>query len=142
MQIVFDLPHVFHEQSSSEEDAIVLRTSLEYLIALDLAYLRYHPTESLYRNRGVVYGRTTEWDAIPAIVARGYADCKSLSAWRIAELRLQGLQADPTFRWFVRPEGGKGFHILVRLPGYRFEDPSRLKGMGNNEFAYLMTHPA
>ena len=132
---------MFHQGSSSEEDSCVLRLSLEYLIALDLEYLRRHAAPPLYRA-GVVYGRTREWDSIAAVIARSYGDCKSLSAWRIAELRLSGVWAKPVFRWVQRKDdGGKDFHILVFL-GSRYEDPSRILGMRADALYFVMPEHA
>lgn len=136
MQITFDLPHVFYPGSSSREDAEVLRAMLDMLVRVNLSYLRRHPaTPPLYRA-GVTYGRTEVWDSIPALYARRYGDCKSLSAARIAELTIKGVQCQPNFRFAPRPNGAKDFHILVQ--SYTgFEDPSRKLGMGKNELAYF-----
>lgn len=137
MQIVFNLSSVFYPGSNSDEDAYVLRCMLDALIGVNLAYLRYHAAPPLYRA-GVVYGRTQEWESIPDVMLRGFGDCKSLSAWRVAELRNKDLKANPVFRWRVRSDGSriKDFHILVQtMTGY--EDPSRQLGMGANEWAHM-----
>src|SRR6266403_2625398 len=104
MQITFDFPHVFHPNSSREEDAEVLRFLLDTLIRINVAYLRHHPhTPSLFKS-GVVYDRTDVWDSIPALYARGFGDCKSLTAARVAELHVAGVKALPTFRWKFRDD--------------------------------------
>lgn len=131
MEIAFNLPHVFHAGSSSLEDAYVLKILLDALIKVNLGYVRSHNPPSLYRS-GVRYGRTTLWEPIPALYARGYGDCKSLSAVRIAELLNQGVMAKPVFRWRLRNDGGKDFHILIQKVG-GYEDPSRELGMGKDE---------
>jgi len=133
MEITFSLPHVFHPSASQVEEAEVLHLLLESLVAVNRAYLRHHATKSLYSS-GVVYGRTVEWDSIPAVRHRGYGDCKSLTAWRIAELRERGIECKPVFRWVKRRSGRKDFHILVaaaRGKGDVWEDPSKTLGMGN-----------
>lgn len=137
MQIVFNLSDVFYPGSNQDEDAYVLRSLLDALISIDMAYLRNHATLPLYRA-GVVYGRTQEWERIPDVMLRGYADCKSLTAWRVAELRHKDLKANPVFRWRVRNDGSnvKDFHILVQTTT-GFEDPSRLLGMGNSEWSHM-----
>lgn len=137
MEITFSLPHVFHPAASQAEEATALQLCLEFLISVDRAFLRLHPQKSLYRS-GVVYGRTQEWDTVPAVMARGYADCKSLSAWRIAELRERGVECRPVFRWVRRRDGHKDFHILVAVDRKGrteplWEDPSKILGMGSNE---------
>ncbi len=136
MQITFDIPHVFHPGSSSPEDADVLRAMLDCLIRINIEYLRRHPkTPPLYKA-GVTYGRTEVWDSIPALYARRYGDCKSLSAARIAELTVRRVVAQPTFRFNPRKNGAKDFHILVQTYA-GWEDPSRKLGMGSNELAYF-----
>jgi len=136
VEITFDLGHVFRPGSSSTEDAEVLRALLDCLVRVDMAYLRNHPnTPALYRA-GVVYGRTEVWDPIPALYARRYGDCKSLSAARIAELAVRGVQAQPVFRWVQRSNGAKDFHILVQTYS-GWEDPSKKLGMGANELVHF-----
>lgn len=135
MEITFSVPHVFHDSASQAEEAEVLQVLLEALVAVNRVHLRHHARKSLYRS-GVVYGRTTEWDAIPALYERGYGDCKSLSAARIAELREQKVECRPVFRFVRRRDGHKDFHILVALvnrPRSMWEDPSKILGMGKDE---------
>jgi hypothetical protein len=133
MKITYNLPHVFAPDSDSDENAFVLRTSLDYITALNVGYLRRRigKVPKLY-NSGVTYGRTRLWEPIPALYARGVGDCKSLSTALLAEYKIAGLYATPEFRWIVRPDGYIDFHILINGPNGR-EDPSRLLGMGDNE---------
>lgn len=57
-------------------------------------------------------------------------NCEDLACWRAAELRVRyGVLAEPTFIWKLRPKGGYLYHILVKLPDGRIEDPSRTLGM-------------
>jgi hypothetical protein len=134
VQITIDLPHVFHPGSTPEDNAHVLRALLDCLIRSDAVYLRRHAAPSLYGS-GVRYGRTKKWDSVPAVLSLGYGDCKSLTAWRIAELSLQGQKATPVFRWVKRGDasGAVDFHILVLREDGAFEDPSKVLGMGHNE---------
>jgi hypothetical protein len=132
MKIEIDMPHVFHTGSTELEDAEALKTMLDALIKLDISYIRHNHPLSLYES-GVVYGRTTIWDTIPALYARGYGDCKSLSAALVAEYLCKGIDAKPVFRFKKRFDGGKDFHILVCVNGERWEDPSRKLGMGRDE---------
>lgn len=125
------MAHTFHPGSSSIDDARALQVLLEALIALNVVWLERHPEKPLYQA-GVTYDRTVEWEPIPALYARGYGDCKSLTAARIAELRMQGIEARPVFRWMPRHDGQKDYHILVLTPR-GFEDPSRRLGMGKDE---------
>lgn len=142
MQIVFDMPHVFRPGANHVENALALQALLNCLVALDSAYLQENPTPSLYGS-GVRYGRTKEWDTIPAVIKRGYGDCKSLTAWLVAEKRRQGIECRPCFRWLNRPDGSGAidFHILVEYPGAKYEDPSRVLGMGANEVGPIISNP-
>lgn len=107
----------------------MVKALLEALIAINVDYLRKNPqTPRLYQS-GVRYDRTFWWEPIPAMYARSFGDCKSLTAARVAELRLAGIPAQPTFRFFTHPDGSRDFHILVMLPGGQWEDPSKQLGM-------------
>lgn len=61
-------------------------------------------------------------------------DCKVLVGYRCAELRAHGIDARP---WLLRqarmphPDGtiSYGYHVIVKLPGGAFEDPSKILGM-------------
>lgn len=133
MQITYSLPHVFFPGASPVENARVLRVMLDCLIELNRVYLLNHAPPALYRS-GVVYGRTRVWEPIPALYARGYGDCKSLTAALIAEYRQKGIACSPVFRWIKRAErmGETDYHILVQTEK-GFEDPSKVLGMGKDE---------
>lgn len=132
MRICLDLGGVFHPRASDEDNALVLQALLEALTQANMVFLRRYPkTPSLYQT-GVRYGRTQVWDSIPDLVTRRYGDCKSLTAMRIAELRIHGEKAKPVFRFARNPQTRqKDFHILVQRSKGKvpFEDPSRLLGM-------------
>lgn len=104
------------------------------LVNIDRTYIRRHSTPLIY-NSGVRYGRTTLWEPIPAVIARGYGDCKSLAPWLIAQYLEKGTPAKPVFRFMTTPKGQQ-YHILVQTVG-GWEDPSRALGMGRNENAYF-----
>lgn len=139
-QVTFTLPDVFDPTSSAEENAYALRALLDCLTALNSVFLKTHTVPDLYRSR-VRYQRTQVWDTIPALYGRGYGDCKSLTAARVAQYRKQGIDCKPVFRWIRRPDGSNAtdFHILVQRQAANgaivFEDPSKNRGMGKNENA-------
>ncbi len=151
MEITYAIPHLFAPGVSLRENAEGLRVLLDALIGLNSWYLRHHAAPPLYAS-GVVYGRTDDWEPIPALYATGYhgtdkpdssfsprrgcfGDCKSLSAALIAEYRHQGKSAQPVFRFAdISKTQRRLYHILVWTP-YGFEDPSVKLGMGANEFA-------
>ena len=66
MRFTFDHPHVFHPESDRRENARVLELNLEYLIAVNRLYRRFHSVPVLYQS-GVRYERTVVWDSIPAL---------------------------------------------------------------------------
>jgi hypothetical protein len=111
-----------------------LRTLLFALMHVDELYLRAHPeTPPLYQT-GVRYQEEPpgqeDWQDIPTTIALKIGDCEDLACWRAAELRVKyGIQAVPTFVWKKRANGGYLYHILVRHPDGRVEDPSRALGM-------------
>jgi hypothetical protein len=101
---------------------------------------------------GVVYeeeapGRE-DWLDAPAVLRAGAADCEDLAAWRTAELRVAGYDAEPVIKWQWLPRDvmirqgypaaklpGKGVwlvHCCVRWPDGTIEDPSKILGMGGN----------
>lgn len=132
MQISFNLSHVFNPKASRIDNAYVLKALLDCLVNINLAFLRRYPaTRNLYRS-GVTYGRTIEWDPIPALYARKKGDCKSLACALVAEYQLQKIPALPVFRWVFNSNGNTDFHILVQTPS-GFEDPSKILGMSNKE---------
>jgi hypothetical protein len=132
MRIPFELPHVFEPSTPRAENSIALAALQECLVTLNIAFLSAHRVSPIYRA-GVVYGRTHEWDTVPAILARGFGDCKSLAPWLVAQYRMQGVEARPSFRYAKNPRSGYlDFHILVQT-ARGFEDPSKVLGMGADE---------
>jgi hypothetical protein len=67
------------------------------------------------------------------VYQRRWGDCAHLAAYRIGELRLEGIPASCKVYWRHLPKPGgrllKLFHVEVRLPDGSVEDPSRLLGM-------------
>jgi len=68
--------------------------------------------------------RLEEWKIYPELIADGVGDCEDLAAARVAELRNRGINARP---WLARH--GRMWHVQVRLPDGRIEDPSKRLGM-------------
>lgn len=114
-----------------------LLAALEALVALNRVYLRSHRgAPSLYRA-GVRYLRDADegdqgtpdaelWLTIPDCLASGGADCKVLSAYRVAELRENG---EHGARCKVLRVGPQSWHVIVTRADGRDEDPSALLGM-------------
>ena len=134
-QITFHLPGLFDLESDPRLNALALEALLRCLCTLDCLYLQDHPSTSQLYLSGVRYDRTFVWDTTPALYNRTYGDCKTVTATRVAELRKQGYQADPVFRWKPGDDKKLHFHILVwtnaPVPTNQngFEDPSKVIGM-------------
>ncbi len=134
--VTFNMPSVFHEDSSPLDNVLSLQALLYCLSSINLIYLKTRPYQvtPLY-NSGVYYDRTSIWDSIPALYARGFGDCKSLACAYVAECLLHGIEAKPVFRW-VKSDGNVSYHILVQTD-QGWHDPSKVLGMGSNENAYF-----
>jgi hypothetical protein len=149
VQITFNFPNVFVPSASALDNALALRALLNCMIELNVAYLKHHNVPLLY-DSGVRYGRTHIWEPIAALylpnkILQGrywfpeghtggakIGDCKSLGTARVAELRIRGKRAEPTFRFAKKWDGGLMFHILVQGPD-GWEDPSKRLGMPSSE---------
>ena len=140
--IVFTIDGAFDKQSPTGKNAVALEALMNCLTDLDSLYLYYKPRTMVLYDTPVYYERTTVWDTIPALYGRGYGDCKSLAACRVAELRRLGVECRPVFR-FDSNDDMTMFHILIlrfdwlaRGLENPFEDPSKIKGMvGPQELA-------
>jgi hypothetical protein len=145
--IVFGIDNAFHPHASKDSNAIALRALLNCLIDLDIICLNYDPTLPFLYSSGITYRLMPSkmaWDTIPIMVERGFTDCKSLVAARIAELRLNGKAAIPVFR-NVTDGWGTMFHILILHGNGKWECPSRILGMGSAQelpvaTSYSMTY--
>lgn len=105
---------------------------LDCLVKLNLLWLeRGNRCPPLYQA-GVRYKSELRgdehWRTIPWVLKLGYADCKSLAAYRVAELQFIG--EDAKCRFSSKSTGtGRLWHIFVVRESGREEDPSRLLGM-------------
>lgn len=113
---------------------IVIKALLDALVWVNLFYIKLHRVPALY-NSGVRYqeepeGQEESFDAIPAVLARGWGDCDDLAPWRVAELRAMGEKAKIRIEWKMNVRTGmKMFHIVVRRANGDIEDPSAILGM-------------
>jgi hypothetical protein len=111
-----------------------LKAMLVALTLIDVAELKANPQLPNLYESGVRYEEEPQgqedWQDVLTCLRLKIADCEDLSAWRAAELQVRhGIMAWPTFNYRVRPGGGFLYHIQVRLPDGRIEDPSRALGM-------------
>jgi len=120
-----ELPSLALIQPSAAAQCIA--AFVEALILSNREYLRTHLTPPLY-SCGVTYKESDEWLDIPAILKRRAGDCKSLVAWRVAELR--NTRREALLQVSLMCEGG--FHVSIRKlvkGAVQDEDPSRFLGM-------------
>lgn len=129
---------IFTEAYSQAASERALDRWLEMLVQQNLDYLREHPETPRLRDSGVRYfheGIVDEWMDIPEALHEGVTDCKSLAAWRVAELRLSG--EDPDARCTKKlavvddPDAGQLmlYHVIVQRSDGCIEDPSTELGM-------------
>lgn len=110
-----------------EEAASCIASFVEALASVDALYLMRHPkTPTLYKA-GISYAADEPWRDVPALLESRRGDCKSLVAWRIAELRGLGYTALVHVVYTARLNEDL-FHVQVRRKD-RLEDPSRFLGM-------------
>ena len=149
------------DDNSPESHFAPLVFALEGLIAIN----RFHIERSLRRaangmgppipplyESGVRYAEDSagreDWRDVLVILQRGAGDCDNLIGWRVAELRVAGIAADPVIKWqhltreiavrlgypaqMVSPDGLWLVHCCVRFPDGSIEDPSKILGMGGS----------
>lgn len=116
-----------------------LHRLLAMLVECNLDYLRSVGPENIpplhethVRYIPDLYARE-RWATIPHIWMRGSADCKSLSAWRVAELIAAGENASCAVSRTPSRSGARIYHILVAREDGSLEDPSFDLGMGWHE---------
>lgn len=104
--------------------------AVEGLAGVDRVLLDIYPRlPSIYevKPRYRVAKRET-WKDIGAVLRDGWGDCKDFTAWRLAELWKQGIDAKAES--IVGRKGRKLlFHTYVRYPNGQLEDPAKLLGM-------------
>lgn len=114
-----------------------LQHLLDAHTAIQLSYLKRHPEIGSPYAAGVRYIREPdgeeEWEEIGVQIAHGGADCEDLAAWLAAWYQSRGVAARAVAIAQPMPlaDGRVGilFHIVVRLPNGRLEDPSKRLGM-------------
>jgi len=135
--VVFGIDSAFNARASKGQNATALRALLDCLIELNSIILNANSQLPKLYESGTVYRLMpahAPWDTIPTFLERGYTDCKSLVAARIAEIRRAGNLAIPVFR-HVTDGWGTMFHILILHGNGEWECPSRLLGMHTSQEA-------
>lgn len=129
-----------------ERGELALGLYLNTLFQLDKAYLQDYPsTPGLYQS-GVRYKREPSrgrlrvggdspisgievWKDVCEVLKDGHGDCEDLACWRAAELYVRAkIDARPV--WSVQNlSDTRLYHIRVKYPDGRIEDPSKTLGM-------------
>ena len=111
-----------------------ISSALQAMTALNERLIPPFGVPPLYES-GVVYRREDRrkrkgllsferWQTAPICLKSGAGDCEDLACWRAAELRLKGYEV------LALPiRSSLGYHIIVKWPDGRIEDPSKRLGM-------------
>jgi hypothetical protein len=132
----------FDELPASTQCKLVIGL-VRSLVEVNRQYLLGHPaTVPLYQSgvryreqqtAGGVYTGIDSWWDIPACLEMGEGSCEDLAAWRVAEQQFRGKSIfDRQARPFVHSKTVGDltvYHVVVRYPGNREEDPSVILGM-------------
>jgi hypothetical protein len=134
---------LFSYAESPEDAERALYFALEFLTAANIAWLHAHPETPWMYDAPIGYIRdpvgVEYWQGIPKILAHFGADCKSLAAWRVAELRCRASEDGGTpplglARFHLEPHqtepGTIIYHVTVVRGDDTQEDPSAILGMG------------
>lgn len=123
------------DPQEDKRSKLALLHAVECLCRINQGILQvYTDTPRLY-NSGVYYAEPGKkrWQDILTTLKRGKGDCKDLAAWRVAELRMQGIRCRPFLKW---RDGSNMFHVQVYFDGTKtIEDPSYKLGMARGNFA-------
>ncbi len=105
------------------------QAAVEGLAGVDAVLMRYYNLPSIYviAPRYRVASKES-WKDIGAVIRDGWGDCKDFTAWRLAELWRQGVDARAES---IVSRSGKGlmFHTYIRFPNGALEDPAKRLGM-------------
>jgi hypothetical protein len=80
---------------------------------------------------GVRYQREADaedWKDIVNVYADRQGDCEDLACWRVAELRVQGIKAEPFLYWQNTAGGGRLYHALCWRESIARDTPPRVAG--------------
>lgn len=101
--------------------AVAVGHLVEALAELDLLVLKRFSTAPALAAAGLRYVEDSPWADVASVLRTRVADCRSIAAWRIAELRKAGRQAKVHV---VVYQDGR-MHVMVEADG-RIEDPTSL----------------
>lgn len=115
---------------SPEKAAEAIAAFIDSLAILNQAYLELNNVNvpRIYMSR-VRYAEIESWRDIPTLLREGSGDCKSLVAWRLAEIRAY-TEEEPAIHIVHQAwQDEDRLHILIKRGDGMFEDPSIKLGM-------------
>lgn len=122
----------FKNDSERAESHKILKMLLGCLVKINLLHLSFRKYPLLYKS-GVRYIRKNhidfqEFEDLPTALELGGSDCGPLTAWRVAELRNNGILAKPNL--LLQTDGNfYQYHVRVKYQDGTIEDPSKRLGM-------------
>ncbi len=136
---------LFRTEADRERSERAMHFVLHALCCIDYEYLQSFRVPPIYRS-GVRYDNPRagkkEWFDVGKCMEEKLGDCKDLACWLVAEHWMKGIRSRPYIRYrtkhYVDASGRRKrfslYHVLVQLPNGKLEDPSRVLGMGQNEW--------
>jgi hypothetical protein len=117
---------------SRQQELLVM---LEALVKLNRLQRRRNPRLPALYQSGVRYrreardprtgNRKEHWRTFGEMMEARSGDCEDMVAARVSELREKGINAKP----WLKKVSPRMWHVLVRWPDGRIEDPSKRLGM-------------
>lgn len=110
---------------------------IDALVRLNRLLIRQMPRLPTIYESGVRYkregrdrqgNRIEDWRTVVEILQNGGGDCEDLVGYRVAENLEKKIACRPWLR-----KRGRMWHVLVRYPDGRIEDPSLKLGMGSGD---------
>jgi len=134
MLVILDLQNkLLDERELAKSFAALIEAQAEAnrFLMLKMQVPRLYSSGTRFQNEPWA-GRFENIASVAVVLQRGWGDCDDLVAWRIAELRNDGIKATARIYWREHPTPRgpmRLYHVQVRHPDGEIEDPSRLIGM-------------
>jgi len=108
---------------------VEIEAALELFTTINQIYLKAHPNEPKLQQAGVRYGLGNKlaWFTAPILLDKRVGDCKDLSAYRAAWLRVHG--GEPRAKCHLKFVREGQWHVQVQRQDGKIEDPSVKLGM-------------
>lgn len=105
-----------------------LRAMIDAVVDVNCVYLKIHDVPPLYRSgvRPSENVASERLNTIPALLRARFGDVDDIAAWRVAELRKSGEDAQIRIFFSYSPTGKRLVHVNVRRSDGTLEDPSAI----------------